>query len=303
MKEQLPVAPPFSPEQALQGRSEGHGDHPLDKYLKHGRIPHIWCAGCGTGIVLTAFIKAMEQSGLERDKTAMVSGIGCSARAAGYLDLDTYHSTHGRAIPFATGLKLGNPELNVVVFSGDGDLFAIGGNHIIHAARRNIDLTVICINNFVYGMTGGQSAPTTPLDAKTTTTPYGASEHPFNLSYMAKAAGASYVARWTALHTHQIRDAIAESMNTPGFSFIEIISPCPTAHGRRNKLGAGLDLMKFYKENSYLADDVDPNEPAIGLGARISVGTFVKINKPTFLDMYQEHVVQRARAPKKKKKD
>jgi len=154
---------------------KGHGDHPLDRFLKEGRIPHIWCSGCGIGIAFTAFVKALEKGRFDPDRTVVVSGIGCSGRAAGYLDLDTYHTTHGRPIPFATGLKLAKPDLKVVVFSGDGDLFAIGGNHIIHAARRNIDITVICINNFNYGMTGGQGGPTTPLEARTTTTPYGRS--------------------------------------------------------------------------------------------------------------------------------
>jgi len=185
MKQRFIGSPPLDPETARQGWSKGHGDHPLDKFLKKGRIPHIWCSGCGIGIAFNAFVRAIEKAGFSQDKTVVVSGIGCSGRAAGYLDMDTYHTTHGRAIPFATGIKVANPKLNVVVFSGDGDLFAIGGNHIIHAARRNIDITVICINNFNYGMTGGQGGPTTPIDAKSTTTPYGASEHPFNLVYIA----------------------------------------------------------------------------------------------------------------------
>ncbi len=296
-------APPLTPDQAKLGRSKGYGDHPLDKYLKEGRIPHIWCSGCGIGIVLTAFIKALEKSGADPDKTVVVSGIGCSARSAGYLNLDTYHTTHGRAIPFATGVKLANPELNVVVISGDGDLFAIGGNHIIHAARRNIDLSIICVNNFTYGMTGGQGGPTTPVGAISTTTPYGASEYPFNLVYMAAAAGASYVARWTVLHTRELRDAMIDSMSKPGFSFIEAISPCPTAHARRNKLGSGLDIMRYYKEKSYLADELDRDETALGLADKIAIGKFVDVEKPTYLDMYNSHVADRAaQAAKKKKK-
>ena len=302
MKECFMDAPPLTPKQARAGRSQGHGDHPLDKYLKEGRIPHIWCPGCGIGIILTAFVRALDKGGFDPDKTVVVSGIGCSARSAGYLNMDTYHSTHGRAIPFATGIKLAKPELNVVVISGDGDLFAIGGNHMIHAARRNIDLTILCINNFNYGMTGGQSAPTTPIDAKTTTTPYGASEYPFNLIYMAGAAGASYVSRWTALHTHELRDSILESMTKPGFGFIEALSPCPTAHARRNKLGTGLDLMKYYRENSYVTDELDQEKTELSLTGRIAVGTFVNREKPTFLDMYYQHVVKRATAPPQKGK-
>ena len=273
---------------------KGHGDHPLDRFLKEGRIPHIWCSGCGIGIAFTAFVKALEKGRFDPDRTAVVSGIGCSGRAAGYLDLDTYHTTHGRPIPFATGLKLAKPELKLVVFSGDGDLFAIGGNHIIHAARRNIDITVICINNFNYGMTGGQGGPTTPLEARTTTTPYGCAEHPFNLIYLAKAAGAVYVARWTVLHTYEMRDAMIEGMNKRGFSFIEIISPCPTGYARRNKLGSALDLMRFYKDNSYLADELDPENTALPFKGRVAVGKFVDIEKPTFMDMWETCVVAKA---------
>ncbi len=294
MKEVLLPAPPQNRQQARKDWSGGHGDHPLDRFLKEGRIPHIWCPGCGIGIVFTAFVKALEASAIDLDRTVVVSGIGCSGRAAGYLDLDTYHTTHGRAIPFATGLKLANPELNVVVFSGDGDLFAIGGNHLIHAARRNVDLTVICVNNFNYGMTGGQGGPTTPLEAKTTTTPYGCAEHPFNLIYMAKASGAAYVARWTALHTHELRDTIIEALGKPGFCFIEAISPCPTGYARRNRLGSALDLMRFYKEHSYQTDVLDPDNTALPFKGRVAVGKFVDIEKPTFLKMYRDGVLSRA---------
>jgi 2-oxoglutarate ferredoxin oxidoreductase subunit beta len=299
VRERLLEAPPYTPEEARRARVQGHGVHPLDRFLKDGRIPHIWCPGCGNGIALTAFVKAVEKSGRNPDKTVVVSGIGCCGRAAGYLNFDTYHTTHGRALPFATGLKLANPELNVVVISGEGDLFAIGGNHFIHAARRNMDLTVLCVNNFNYGMTGGQSGPTTPMHAISATTPYGSAEHPFNLIYVAKAAGAVYVSRWTALHTHELRDSIIEAMAKPGFCFIEAISPCPTAHGRRNRLGAGLELMRAYRENAYLADDPDPEETAISLTGRIAVGKFVDIEKPTFLDLYEQHVVSGARGTEK----
>ena len=288
------LARPHGSTTAKDSWQKGHGDHPLDRFLKEGRIPHIWCSGCGIGIAFTAFVKALEKGQFDPDRTVVVSGIGCSGRAAGYLDLDTYHTTHGRPIPFATGLKLAKPELKLVVFSGDGDLFAIGGNHIIHAARRNIDITVICINNFNYGMTGGQGGPTTPLEARTTTTPYGCAEHPFNLIYLAKAAGAVYVARWTVLHTYEMRDAMIEGMNKRGFSFIEIISPCPTGYARRNKLGSALDLMRFYKDNSYLADELDPENTALPFKGRVAVGKFVDIEKPTFMDMWETCVVAKA---------
>jgi len=302
MRRELTEASPLDPEDTRATWQEGHGDHPLDRYLKTGRIPHIWCAGCGIGIAFTAFVKALEKSGASVDKTVVVSGIGCSGRAAGYLNLDTYHTTHGRAIPFATGLKLTKPELNVVVFSGDGDLFAIGGNHTIHAARRNVDMTVICINNLNYGMTGGQHGPTTPLHARTTTTPYGCAEHPFNLIHMAEAAGAVYVARWTVLHTREMRDSFDEAMKKRGFSFIEVISPCPTGFVRRNKLGTPLDLMKYYRDNSYLSDTLDPEETSLALNSRIAVGKFVDRDRPTFMDMYTEWVVSRAGGSQEKGK-
>ncbi|TFG60802.1 MAG: 2-oxoacid:ferredoxin oxidoreductase subunit beta [Spirochaetales bacterium] len=282
------------------GRQEGHGDHPLDQYLKEGRIPHIWCAGCGIGIAFTAFLGALLKAECDMKKTVVVSGIGCTGRVAGYTNVDTYHTTHGRAIPFATGLKLANPDLNVIVFSGDGDLFAIGGNHIIHAARRNMDITVVCVNNFNYGMTGGQGGPTTPLEARTTTTPYGCAEHPFNLIYMAKASGAVYVARWTTLHTYELRDSMVAALKKKGFSFVEVISPCPTGYVRRNKLGSPLDIMKYYRDNSYITDDLDPDNTALPFNPKIAVGTFVDVEKPTFLDMYNSCIVSRAMNPVKK---
>ncbi len=233
-------------------------------------------------------------------KTVVVSGIGCTGRVAGYTNVDTYHTTHGRAIPFATGLKLANPDLNVIVFSGDGDLFAIGGNHIIHAASRNMDITVVCVNNFNYGMTGGQGGPTTPLEARTTTTPYGCAEHPFNLIYMAKASGAVYVARWTTLHTYELRDSMVAALKKKGFSFVEVISPCPTGYVRRNKLGSPLDIMKYYRDNSYITDNLDPDNTALPFNPKIAVGTFVDVEKPTFLDMYNSCIVSRAMNPVKK---
>ena len=178
----------------------------------------------------------------------VVSGIGCTGRVAGYLNMDTYHTTHGRAIPFATGLSVTRPDLSVTVFSGDGDLFAIGGNHFIHAARRNVNLKVLCVNSFNYGMTGGQVAPTTPVTAKTTTTSYGNAEAPFNLPYLAHASGAVYVARWTTFHARQLVNARAETLSINGFTFIEVIAPCPIGYGRPNKLGSGLDEMIYYKK-------------------------------------------------------
>jgi len=259
--------------------------HPLDRLLRQDRLPHIWCSGCGLGTALNCFLGALIKSGLDPDKVAVVSGIGCSGRAAGYVAMDSFHTTHGRAIPFATGLKLANPALKVVVFSGDGDLIAIGGNHFIHAARRNMDLTVICVNNFIYGMTGGQLGPTTPTEARTSTSPAGNRDHPFNLAYLAAASGAAYVARWTTLHVRRLQRALAEALLKPGFSFVEVISPCPTLYGRLNKQKTGLEQMAYYKQQSIIRHGADPRQADIALNGQIVVGKFVDLDKPSYLDL------------------
>ncbi len=256
--------------------------NPLEPVLRMDRLPHIWCPGCGIGTTVNCFARALLESGTPLDKVAVVSGIGCSGRVAGYVRLDSFHTTHGRAIPFATGLKLANPSLNVVVYSGDGDLSAIGGNHLIHAARRNIDLKVICVNNFIYAMTGGQSGPTTPFAATTSTSPYGAYEPAFNLPQLADAAGAVYVARWTAFHVRQLTRAMAEMFQKKGFCFIEVLSPCPTLYERRNKLGEGLDTMRLYKEKSKVRHGVPTSEVALGTRDEITVGKFVDRERPDY---------------------
>lgn len=284
---------PFSPEQGTEKIQRFHGLHPDDRYLKPGRIPHIWCQGCGLGIVLTAFIKAVDRTALPVDSCAVVSGIGCTGRVAGYLNMDTYHTTHGRAIPFATGLKLSKPSMQVVVFSGDGDLFAIGGNHLIHAARRNVDLTVICVNNFNYGMTGGQSGPTTPIASRTATTPYGNCEYPFNLPHLAYASGAVFVARWTTFHARYLIESIARCFAKKGFKFVEVISPCPTGYGRPNRVGTGLDEMKLYRDKSVIRNRINPLEATLDFGGAIVVGEFVDEEKPTFLEQYEKGVLSK----------
>lgn len=301
MKIRLRELAPFDKKAAATLIEKDHGLHPHDKYLKPGRIPHIWCPGCGLGVVLTTFIEAISRKGIPVDKSAVVSGIGCTGRVAGYLDMDTYHTTHGRAIPFATGLALANPDLHVTVFSGDGDLFAIGGNHMIHAARRNVDLKVICVNNFNYGMTGGQAAPTTPLGAKTSTTPLGNAEPGFNLPYLAHAAGAVYVARWTTFHPRQLVHSISQTLDKKGFTFIEVIAPCPTGYGRPNKLGSGLDEMRYYRDMSEVRNGADPAEAEIRLREKIIVGTFVDVERPHFLENYNATVVARTQAKLKGK--
>ncbi len=263
--------------------------HPMDELLRTERLPHIWCPGCGIGTALSCFVSALTRSGLDLDKVAIVSGIGCTGRVAGYLRLDGFHTTHGRAIPFATGLKLANPELKVVVFSGDGDLVAIGGNHLIHAARRNMDLTVICVNNFNYGMTGGQMGPTTPTEARTSTSPRGNLEHPFSIPNLVSAAGATYVARWTTLHARRLEKSIYKALLKPGFSVVEAIAPCPTLFVRFNrKRLEGGDILKYYQEHSVIRHDAKPWEVDIGFDGEIVCGEFVDIERPTFQDRLRE---------------
>jgi 2-oxoglutarate ferredoxin oxidoreductase subunit beta len=261
--------------------------HPQDELLRTDRIPHIWCSGCGIGTVFGCVMAAIKKSGHPLDDVAVVAGIGCTGRMPGYIKLDSFHTTHGRAIPFATGLKLARPQESVLVCSGDGDLLAIGGNHFIHAARRNIDITVICVNNFNYGMTGGQLAPSTPFGAKTTTSPIGCPEEPFNFCHMAAASGAVYVARWTALHIRRLTDSIGEAMEKRGFSFVEVLSPCPTSFGRRNRMGKGLDIVKYYHEKSVIRNGIDPKDATLDFNKNLVMGKFVDIERPTFMDNYQ----------------
>jgi len=262
----------------------------MEYILRVDRLPHIWCPTCGIGTAVTAFASGLEKTEISLDKVCVVSGIGCSGRVAGYVKLDSFHTTHGRAIPFATGLKLANPELKVVVFSGDGDLISIGGNHFIHAARRNMDITVLCVNNFNYAMTGGQVAPTTPLTAKTTTTPFGNYEKPFNLPFLAESSGAVYVARWTVLHVRRLAQSITAALRKRGFSFVEIICPCATLYARRNRLGSGLDLMKFYHDSSIVNNGARTNEVDIEFQKPIVVGTFVDRERPSYVDAYNVHM-------------
>ncbi|MCJ7577077.1 MAG: thiamine pyrophosphate-dependent enzyme, partial [candidate division Zixibacteria bacterium] len=267
-------------------------EHPLESLLRMDRIPHIWCSTCGIGTAVTSFAEALKKVDTPLEKICVVSGIGCSGRTAGYVKLDSFHSTHGRAIPFATGLKLSNPELKVVVFSGDGDLIGIGGNHFIHAARRNMDIVVLCINNFIYAMTGGQVAATTPLTANTSTSPYGNFEQPFNLPHLAASCGAVYVARWSALDVRRLAKSIGEALNKKGFSFIEIICPCSTLYARRNKLGDGLSLMKFYHDNCVIKHGADTRELDIEFQKKIIVGKFIDRERPTFLQSYNRWLKQ-----------
>ncbi len=265
--------------------------HPLSKYLRSAMMPHIWCPGCGNGIILNSFVQALDELQRDIDKLVVVSGIGCIGRTAGYVNADSFHTTHGRPIAFATGVKLANPELEVVVISGDGDLFAIGGNHFIHAARRNVGIKVICANNFNYGMTGGQQGPTTPLEASTTTTPYGNIEHPFNLVHLAAASGATYVARWTTLHVRRLTQSIKRMLQKEGFCFIDVISPCPEIFGRYNKMPSGLEMMEWFKKASVVENFSDPSKAEI-TPDKIVVGEFVDAEKVSYERLLHEKIAQ-----------
>ena len=265
--------------------------HPYAKYLREPMMPHILCPGCGNGIVLNCFVHALDELQMDLDKIVVVSGIGCIGRTAGYINTDSFHTTHGRALAFATGVKLANPELEVVVVSGDGDLFAIGGNHFIHAARRNIGVKVICANNFTYGMTGGQVGPTTPLESITTTSPYGNIEHPFNLVHLAAASGAVYVARWTNLHVRRLTQSITKLLQKEGFGFIEVVSACPEIYGRYNKMRSGLEIMEWFKKASVVENFSDPAKAEI-TRERIPVGEFVDIEKFSFEKLLHEKFSQ-----------
>jgi len=256
-----------------------------DKYFRQDRLPHIWCPGCGNGIVLGAFARAMEEMNIDRDSTVIVSGIGCSSRATTYLDFNTLHTTHGRALAFATGVKLAEPRLKVFVFMGDGDSSAIGGNHLIHACRRNIDITAIIINNNIYGMTGGQYSPLTPMGKKATTAPYGMMERNFDLCELVKGAGATFVARGTTYHAKQLGDLIVAGAQHQGFSVIEAMSQCPVSYGRRNKMRTSLDMLNWEKEvavNVKAAAKMSRED----LEDKILIGELFKTEAPEFTAEY-----------------
>lgn len=259
------------------------GESPFMKYLRKDRLPTIFCAGCGNGIAMNTFFKGMEMAEIDFENLILVSGIGCSSRIPGYVECDSLHTTHGRPISFATGIKLANPQHDVAVFSGDGDAAAIGGNHLIHAARRNINITVICINNSIYGMTGGQISPTSPRGSYGTTAPYGALERPFSLSDLVTAAGGTYVARWTTAYPLQLSNAIKKGFLNKGFSFIEVISQCPTYYGRKNRMKSPIEMLKWMKEFSILKRKADKMEES-ELEGKIIVGEFQKKEELEFTD-------------------
>jgi len=264
-----------------------------EKYFRQNRLPHLWCPGCGNGIAMKAIVQAIEKKGLSQDNTVIVSGIGCSSRASGYMDFDTLHTAHGRAIPFATGIKLANPDLNVVVITGDGDCTAIGGNHFIHGCRRNVDLTVVLFNNNIYGMTGGQASPMTPLGKKATTAPYGSVDRPFDACHLAEAAGATYVARSTAFHEKHLVDMIAGGFDNKGFSFIEALVQCPTAYGRKNKLGSPANMLMWMRDNAVMKAAWDKLPAEAKAGGKFPIGCFYQAAVMDY-DTAYDQVIERA---------
>jgi len=256
-------------------------------YLRIDRVPTVWCPGCGNGIIMKAFVEAVDRLGLEKSHVAVVSGIGCSSRVTGYLDFNTLHTLHGRALAFATGVKLARPDLNVVVMGGDGDMLAIGGNHFIHACRRNLDLTVIVFNNAIYGMTGGQVAPTTPMGYRASSAPYGNLEKPFDVVDLALSSGATYVARSTVFHYEMTVEYVKSAIEHKGLSVVDVISNCHTYFGRYNGMPNAPQMLEYFKKNSVLLKKAQ-TMPQEELEGKIIIGEFRKEEKPEYFETYRK---------------
>jgi len=260
----------------------------LKDYLRERFFPHIWCPGCGHGTVLNGMLQGIETLGLSKNEIVMVSGIGCSARITGYVDFHTLHTIHGRALAFATGVKLSRPELNLIVPMGDGDALAIGGNHFIHAARRNIDMTAIVMNNRIYGMTGGQFSPLSGVDVQATTAPYATIDKSFDVVQLSQAAGATFVARTTTYHVQQMAKIIEQAILHEGFSVVEVLTQCPTYFGRKNRGGSAVDMIKWYKEHTTPIDSKAKKEnPDL-----IERGIFVQQAEPEYCNEYDQIIQQ-----------
>ena len=253
-------------------------------YIRERFFPHMWCPGCGHGIVLNSMLRAIEKLGMNKNDIVMVSGIGCSSRISGYVDFHTLHTIHGRALAFATGVKMSRPELNILVPMGDGDALAIGGNHFIHAARRNIDITAIVMNNRIYGMTGGQYSPLSGYGIIATTAPYMNIDHDFDVVELAKSAGATFVARTTTYHVQQIVDIIEKAILHKGFSVVEIMSQCPTYFGRKNNEGSAVDMLERYKKTTTpIGSKAKKENPDL-----IERGIFVQKEMPEYCSEYDK---------------
>ena len=258
--------------------------HPFHRFIRPSVTHTTFCPGCGDGIVAQAILRAIDELGMDLDEFVFVSGIGCAAWIPSpFFNADVLHTTHGRPIAFAFGIKMGLPEKKVMVVSGDGDLVAIGGNHLIQNARRNLEMVVLCINNGIYGMTGGQAAPTTPMGIRTTTTPYGTVENTFNISKLVIAAGASFVACWTAAHPRQLTQSIKKAIQKKGFAFVEVFSQCPIQFGRKTGVGSAVKMLEDYKERSISSKEAAKLSEE-ELKDRIVVGELVDVEKPEMLE-------------------
>jgi 2-oxoglutarate/2-oxoacid ferredoxin oxidoreductase subunit beta len=261
---------------------------PARDYIRERFFPHIWCPGCGHGIVLNGLVRAIDNIGLNKKDIVMVSGIGCSSRIAGYMDFHTLHTIHGRALAFAIGVKMSRPDLTLLVPMGDGDALSIGGNHFIHACRRNIDMTAIAMNNRVYGMTGGQFSPLSGYGTVATTAPYMNIDQEFDVVDMATAAGATFVARATAYHVQQLPGILEEAIQHKGFSVVEVMTPCPTYFGRKNKEGSAVNMMEILKNRTTpIGSKAKQENPAL-----IERGIFVKKEMQEYCDGYQKIIEQ-----------
>ena len=269
----------------------------IEKYMRGDKLPHIWCPGCGNGVIMRDVVQAIENLGLDKKNVVIVSGIGCSSRAAGYLDFNTIHTTHGRAIAFATGVKMARPDLEVIVLTGDGDASAIGGNHLIHAARRNIGLTVVVFNNSIYGMTGGQYSPTTPRGDFGTTAPYGNIDRPFDIAQLAAGAGATYAARGDVYHAAYTTRLIERGVMHRGFSIIDCLSVCPTYYGRKNKKGGAVEMLRYQKEFFITQEEAVSKSPEQVAGKTI-LGVIAHNNFPELTAVYAD-LIERAKAEAK----
>ncbi|HXI10654.1 MAG TPA: 2-oxoacid:ferredoxin oxidoreductase subunit beta [Thermodesulfobacteriota bacterium] len=265
-------------------------------YLRPNKLPHIWCPGCGHGIALKAMLRAIHASGLTKDQICMVSGIGCSSRTPGYVDFNTMHTLHGRAIAFATGVKLANPKLKIIVVTGDGDALAIGGNHFIHACRRNIDMTILVMTNATYGMTGGQYSPTTPVGSIATTSRYGSIEQPFDPCEMAKASGATFVARGTAYHTLELEKTILAALNHKGTSVVDIIDACPTYFGRANKFKSATHMMEVIEKDGTVSAKQADKLPPEKVEGKMLRGILHQVERPEYTEQYDNLVIGKAKA-------
>lgn len=260
------------------------------EYVRERFMPHIWCPGCGHGIIMNNLIRAVAELGIPKNDLVMVTGIGCSARISGYLDFHTLHTIHGRALAFATGVKLSRPELTILVPMGDGDAVAIGGNHFIHAARRNLDLTAIIMNNSIYGMTGGQFSPLSGYGTLATTAPFGKSYESFDIAELARGAGASFVARTTTYHVIGMKELFIKAITHKGFSVVEVLSQCPTYYGRKNRLGDAVDMLNYYKERTtQLGSGKKEKDPTL-----IERGIFVQEERPEYCEEYAD-IIERSR--------